>query len=481
MARTKAFRCSALVAALALLWSASGCSHEARRPNVLLVSIDMLRADHLSCYGYERPTSPAIDRLAAEGQLFESHVSSSSWTLPGHASLFTSLPDSVHGAVDTSMRLADATTTLAERFRAAGYRTAGFYAGPYLYPVFGLDQGFAQYVDCTSYGAKYAGRPVDEWAADKGMMQASHEDVTNPAVYAAFSRWFAGRGAEPFFAFVHLWDVHYDFLPPPPWDKRFDPDYDGPVTGKGFQFDPAIGPRMAQRDLQHLLALYDGEIGWTDTWIARIRADLEAAGVLEDTIVVVTSDHGTEFFEHGGKGHRKTLHDEVVRIPLVIRWPKALPAGGRVRAQTRSIDVGPTLLELAGLPAADDVVGSSLLPIVRDPASQPPRRAVLELSTLGLAERAVRTNEWKLVDAMHAKDHYWFDLVVDPREQLRRGDFDSPRGKELEDAYLAEVEALEAFMGAHPPVHERSDVPDAVKRSLQQFGYVGEDEPARPR
>lgn len=457
------------------------CSKEERRPNVLLISIDMLRADHLSCYGHERPTSPAIDRLAAEGQLFESHVSSSSWTLPGHASLFTSLPDSVHGAVDTHMRVADATTTLAERFRAAGYRTAGFFAGPYLHPVFGLDQGFAQYVDCTSYGRQLAGRPVEQWADNREVMKASHADITNPTVFAAFQRWFGGRDEQPFFAFVHLWDVHFDFLPPPPWDTRFDPDYQGPVTGKDFLFDPAIGPRMAPRDLQHLLALYDGEIGWTDSWIAKIRAELEAAGVLDDTIVVVTSDHGTEFFEHGDKGHRKTLHDEVVHIPLVVRWPKALPAGGRVRAQTRSIDVGPTLLELAGLPPATDVVGASLLPLVRDPAGQAPRRAVLELASLGLTQRAVRTNEWKLVDAMYAKSHYWFDLAGDPREQTRRMDFEGPQGQAMEAAYLAEVEALEAFMAAHPPVHERSDVPDAVKKSLQQFGYVGDDADTAPR
>ena len=136
---------------LALL-AASACGGASEgRPNVLLISIDTLRADHVGAYGYQRATSPNLDRLAGAGVLFEQHVSSSSWTLPGHASLFTSVPDAVHGCSDTPFALAEEHTTLAERFRESGWATGGFFAGPYLHPAFGLSQGFEHYENCTSY------------------------------------------------------------------------------------------------------------------------------------------------------------------------------------------------------------------------------------------------------------------------------------------------------------------------------------------
>src|SRR5262249_6364996 len=146
---------------------------------------------------------------------------------------------------------------------------------------------------------------------------------------------------------------------------------------------------MPPRDFQHLLALYDGEIAWTDSFIGRLRADLEKAGILDDTLIVITSDHGTEFFEHGDKGHRKTLHDEVIRIPLVLRYPKKLPRGARIEALSRGIDVGPTVLELAGFPPPTDVFGTSLVPAIQNPGTRVVGRIVSELDSVGRNLRAV--------------------------------------------------------------------------------------------
>lgn len=473
--------------ALALMCGLAACtetvkeSPSGRRPNVLLISIDMLRSDRLSCYGHTRATSPAIDRLAAEGQVFETHVSSSSWTLPGHASLFTALPDSLHGAVDMDMRVAEGQFTLAERFQSAGWTTAGFYSGPFLHPAFGFGQGFERYVDCTSYGKSLSQAQVQQWTRSVDVEKAAHADITSPRVHAAFEQWLTTRDRDrPFFAFLHMWDVHYDFLPPPPYDTLFDPDYKGPIDGRDFWFDDRIRADMNPRDLQHLLALYDGEIAWTDSWIARIREDLTRAGVLDNTIVVITSDHGTEFFEHGAKGHRNTLHEEVVRIPLIVRWPSAISAGGRVTQQSRSIDVLPTLLELAGLPPAADVLGRSLVPLMRDCMAPHAPHAVLELSSRGRALRAVRTQNGKLIDSLHDSRHYWYDLGTDPRELQQQDDFASPKGRALEAAYLQAVRAMEDHMSVYPPQHQRTQVPSDVRKSLSQFGYTG-DEPPAPR
>jgi arylsulfatase A-like enzyme len=465
------------VAVLALALCA--CSHAPKGPNVLLISIDSLRADHLSCYGYARATTPAIDRLASEGMLFEQHISSSSWTLPGHASLFTSLPDSIHGAFESNRRIPDALHTITERFHDAGYKTQGFFSGPYMHPAFGFGQGFDSYVDCASYAAEIDGRPAGEWVDDRKVETESHKDITNPTVYAAWQKWLAARGEGPFFTFVHMWDVHFDYLPPAPFDKQFDPDYQGTVTGENFFVDPKINAGMPERDKQHIVALYDGEIAWTDSFVARMRADLERAGLLENTIIVITSDHGEELFDHGGKGHRLTLFDEVVHIPLVVRYPAGLPRNSRIAAQTASVDVGPTLLELAGLPAATDIFGTSLVHFARDPKSVHPRRAVSELASVGRNVRAVRTLDSKVFDDVARDMGYYFDLARDPRELAPLVDFESELGKRSKAGYRAEVSRMEAYLNAHPPAEAQSSAPpDAVRKKLGELGYT--EDPKTP-
>ena len=458
------------------------CGGGEPRPNVLLISIDMLRADHVSAYGYARPTTPAIDRLAREGTLFEEHISSSSWTLPGHASIFTSLPDGVHGATDTDRALGPGVVTLAERFQGAGYETAGFFAGPYLHPTFGFGQGFERYENCASYAEELDEQATSKWSMDPKVMRDSHADVTNPSVLERFTRWFQRRSERPFFAFVHLWDVHFDFVPPPPWNTRFDPEYTGPVDGRGFWFDERIAPDMPARDLEHLIALYDGEIGWTDLHVGRMCALLAEQGLLDGTIVVVTSDHGTEFFEHGRKGHRQSLYDEVLHVPFVLRYPKHVPAGARVRMQTRSIDVGPTLLELAGLPAPADLLGRSLAPLFRPGGTLEPERAVCELDSVGIRLRAVRTSKWKFLDRIDAGDPFWFDLAADPGELAPLTDLSSELGGRASGAYLQEVGALNRWLELHPPSFVAPEIPRQVLDDLKKNGYVGgeDDEDAQP-
>jgi arylsulfatase A-like enzyme len=310
------------------------------RPNILLVSIDSLRADHVHAYGYGPETSPAIDRLAREGVLFRTAVSPTSWTLPAHLSLFTGLTPQQHGVVADDQRLRDDAPLLSEVLWRKGYTTVGFVSAPYLDSAYGFDRGFEHY---------------DDYTIAKRSFADSQRGPTSPALLRLFEDWFAawkaGGRQRPFFAFVHMWDVHYDYTPPRPFDTWFDPDYTGAVTGEDFETNPAIHPGMAARDLAHVVALYDGEIRYTDLHLGLILDRLRAAGVLDDTIVVVTADHGDEFFEHGRKGHKQALYDESVRVPLVMRFPARIPAGRIVDAQVRLIDVATTIIALAGLPA----------------------------------------------------------------------------------------------------------------------------------
>jgi arylsulfatase A-like enzyme len=449
---------------------------DASSPNVLVISIDMLRPDHVSCYGYGRPTSPRLDAFAAQGALFENAISSTSWTLPAHAALFTGLADSVHGCTDTDKRLDPSRHTLAERLRAAGYATAGFFSGPYLHPVFGLGQGFDSYVDCTSY-ARRSLKIVAERGTTEGrdLMLASHGDITNPTVYRNVNDWLVANDKRPFFLFIHMWDVHFDFIPPPPYDTMFDPDYDGVVDGRNFFFSDRINPDMAQRDLDHVLALYDGEIAWTDMHVGKILDDLEALGLADSTLVIILSDHGTEFFEHHNKGHRQTLYDEVIRIPMMIRFPGRIEPGQRFAEQVRIIDVLPTVLDFAGAPAPDDVMGQSLVPLLTGGTLARDNLAVSELYSVGVKLRSFRRNGRKLLENELNDKVYLFDLADDPGEQRPLTDIDAPVQwvrDMLDDARLGR-QWLTEFRNSMPEATATSDIPDDLRRQLESLGYLG--------
>jgi arylsulfatase A-like enzyme len=327
-----------------------------------------------------------------------------------------------------------------------------------------------------------SGRVTKDWVDDPNMQVAAHRDVTGPRVLAAVQRWIDARTARndtrPVFLFVHLWDVHYDFVPPPPYDTTFDSDYSGDISGANFFFDSRIRAGMPSRDLAYLEALYDGEIAWTDETFGRIRDALEEADLLDDGILAVTADHGDEFFEHGGKGHRQTLFREVLRVPLLLRAPGRLPAGRRIQALSRGIDLAPTLLDLAGLPGAEDCFGTSLRPVIAGSATGHAPRALSELFSNGRIQRMVRTARWKFVDDMARNQRYFIDLQADPGEQRGRTDFDSELGARAEAGYLAEVRALEAFAASRvvPAASPNSGgaIPAEVLERLNHLGYTGD-------
>ncbi|MEZ6018407.1 MAG: sulfatase [Planctomycetota bacterium] len=472
-ARSAGFAC---LAALGCAAAFSGCRRDAApaRPNVLLISIDMLRPDHLGCYGHTRDTSPTIDRLAREGVRFTQHISSAPWTLPAHTAMFTAVPDSVHGVVDPiGTALAPGFTTLAERLKAAGYATGGVFAGPYLHPAFGLGQGFDSYVDRGRY---LGDTPLDAqhaWSMDEAVMRASHHGVTNDGVYESAVEFLQQHAhKQPFFAFVHLWDVHFDFTPPAPYDTLFDPDYTGPITGRDFFFDPAINAAMPARDREHLLALYDGEIRWTDEVVGRIVAELQRLGVADDTLVIVTSDHGTELFEHGGKGHRTSLYDEQLRIPLIVWFPKGL-APRVVDAQTRMIDLAPTILDLVDVAAPDGWMGESLAPLARGAPLAFDNVAVSELMSVGRELRSVRVPGAKLiVDTAHDRAAWW-DLARDPGELTPLVVEGSDQGAGLQNVYARVLARLTEAIAARPAGPGTPALSPAVQRSLEANGYVG--------
>jgi arylsulfatase A-like enzyme len=482
-AMSPALRPSLALAGLLLAACGAGdAPREARRPSLILVSIDSLRPDHLGCYGHGRDTSPFLDSLADRGVRFESAVSTTSWTLPSHASLFTGLLGPTHGLVDNGLSLSPDHLTLAELLAGEGYETAGFFGGPYLHPTFGLGQGFTTYRSCMGTTPDDAGGAAVRTSA-MAPDAPSHRDVTGPRTRERVREWAASRAEPdaPYFLFLHLWDVHYDFVPPEEYAALFvDPAYDGPADGRLMTND-AIRPGMSARDLDHVKALYDAEIRFTDDVLRGIVADLEGLGMMEDTALVVTADHGEEFLEHGQKGHNKTLFDEVLRVPLIVVWEGRVPAGRVVADQVQLVDLMPTLAAMAGFRGEVPGQGRDLAPLLTGGA-MPARDALSGLFIDGRSLRALRSNERKVIRLEDGGPSALVDLVANPQEDFRRMIYpDTPGGQErlrrgaeeLERA-ARRAEELRVLLDRRPP--DAIELPPGMLEELRGLGYIGEEE-----
>ena len=309
------------------------------RPNLVVISVDSLRPDHLGAYGYDRETSPAFDRLAGGATLFERAWSTTTWTLPSHLSLLTGLTPDEHGVHGHGHRLSESAALVSELLRPAGYRCEAIVSGAFLHRRYGYDQGWERWDDELAF----------ESEATHAYGEVTSERVHAKAV-AALDRLAPG----PFLLFLHYFDVHYDYIAPPPYDRMFDPDYAGGEDGRRFVARTLRRREMPARDLAHLVALYDGEIRWVDDWLGKLFDELAQRGLAERTLIAVTSDHGDEFLEHGRFGHSNNLLDVTLRVPLVVRFPGGAGAGRRLATPVGLVDLAPTLLAAAGVapPAA---------------------------------------------------------------------------------------------------------------------------------
>jgi len=376
-----------------------------RPRNVLLISIDSLRADHVGSYGYRRQTSPIIDRLATEGVRFATAYASSSWTLPSHATMLTGRYPLSHGAISLERPLLAATPTLATVLGGAGYATGGFVSYEFLRRRYGFDAGFDYFDDFTT------DLPTDE---------EERNTTTGPLLNAQIVPWVEANKDRPFFLFVHYYDVHFNYDPPPPYDTMFDPDYEGPDLRR-FLDNPAIHPGMPKRHLEQLIALYDGEIRLTDAMVGEVVETVDRLGIGDETLLIVTSDHGDEFFEHGDKGHQKTLYDEVLKVPLVMRWPAALAAGQTLEIPVSQVDLAPTIYDVTAVQPPPGLEGRTLAPMLFGKPDRPTEiYAHLCGRTLPKNLVTVRRGTEKYLQNLSMPRAEFYDLDVDPGEKLSR-------------------------------------------------------------
>ena len=346
----------------------AGCG-ESARPNVLLIIFDTARADRFPFDGYTRPTTPNLMPIAAEGVVYTQAFSPAPWTVPAHASLFTGQYPSLHRTDCGSLRLPDQVTTLAETLQAAGYRTIGYTANPWLGRDYNFQQGF------DTYGETW--RDVPQESEDTGA------GLTNDKVIR-FLRWRADNqdaASQPFFLFINYFEPHLPYHPPEPERSRFlrpraDPAKVKRLSRLGHpdEMRYIVGlSDLTDDDMGVLNDLYDGEIAYTDRRAGEVLSVLREQGILDRTIVAVAGDHGENIGDHHMMDHKLSVHDTLLHVPLLLRYPPRIRAGRSIDTRVQMHDLYPTILGLAGVaPPQGAVVEAVPLPGTGLPGSGRP-------------------------------------------------------------------------------------------------------------
>ncbi len=454
-------------------------------PNVLLIVLDTLRPDHLGSYGYDRPTSPGIDAFASRAVVFERAISSAPWTAASMASLFTSLHPSVHG-LDSGPQwgagkqsaggklpfalqsaLSPSQLTLAEIMRRDGYVTAGFISNVYVNSIFGFAQGFDIYDD--EHG---------EYSRNVSNIKRRGAK-TNERIFAWLDQ-RADRDSEPFFLFAHFNDAHWPYVPPAPFGQDFVAGYEGELTPEKTT---AIVERqgrpigdLSEEDLRYIVGLYDGELQYLDDQVKKLLDRVNQMKSSRDLLVVITADHGEEFLDHGSASHGYTLYDEQVHVPLIIRMPGIEP--GRVANQVRSIDVTPTILDLAGVSAGEATFqGTSLRPLLGGGGKIPGLPAFSEAAYRGDQRAISSADGWKMIRDDAGDTTRMFDLNADPREQRDQLEAAPPSRRDGLST------ALESWKGANQRLAQQLGPADgegevvldaATQDQLEALGYIND-------
>jgi len=465
-------------------------------PNLIIILIDTLRNDHVSWTGYERSTTPELDRLVARGTVLTGAVTQAPYTKPASASLLTSLYPTTHGAVET-LGLPESVTTLAEIMLDRGYHTIGVSANTYITPVFGFEQGFETLVTLP-YATTHKNdlghllrRLYRRFGPTPGVYQLEQalvqlemvffwpvppqaSELSGRQVIDGFFDWLRqGEEREPFFAYLHFLEPHALYDPPPPFNTLFGEPFEGdPVTNHPSTVGTFAPDRKAQplpeEEIRNMIDNYDGEIAFLDMEIGRMIDTLEARGLLDRSLFVVVADHGETFYEHGVWGHGHSLYEEELRVPLVFVQPGKIPGGKRISSTVRLVDVLPTALDLLGLAPHPEAQGTSLanLILAGEGESLP---AYSEVQWSGKKHDAFRKGKYKLIRSSDG-DVWLYDLEADSLELRDRADEEQEVVREM----LREMDALVGFLteSSLGRVGEETELDAATIERLRALGYM---------
>lgn len=404
--------------------------------NVILISLDTLRPDHLGCYGYPRDTSPRIDLFSKDSVLFESAISHAPSTKPSHASVFTSMLVSHHGAMGGDANLSDDSLTMAEIMKKQGYTTVSYNGNGRIASLYGFGQGFDVYDE--SYPNKFI-----------------------KTVNAA-NQWLDDHPGEKFFMFLHTYEVHLPYNPAEKYLKLFVTDYSGSLPNlvrESLVREINEGKRrITEEDKQHLVNLYDASIRSLDAAFGALIKSLVKRDLYDESLIIVFSDHGEEFGERGKVSeHSYSLYDELLKVVLLIKFPRGAFRSARVKDSVRLIDILPTVHDVLDIPIPPHFEGVSLIRKIGGDTKE----GLFCISELGnLKKRSIRTDRWKLYQTM------LFDLEKDPSETVDVSKEQKRVKNQLEAAMREGIEARDQKRG-------KNVTPDDETRArLKELGYI---------
>jgi arylsulfatase A-like enzyme len=468
--------------------------------NVILISLDAVRSDHLGCYGYPRNTSPYIDRLASRALLFTNAFSTSSQTLESVPSLFTATYPVTHRVRTFANALPERILTMPQIFKLFGYKTALFSSIGVVSESFGYGRGIDDYSGPETHLIYHTilfftikkfsllKIPILD-TLSKGSLRlfsvlVSFKYTTPPSdpnlIRQNLASWINAHKDERFFIYVHFQGGHAPYKPPYPYSRLFDPEYPhDPITkspkGTGLFLPFVEGTALQERDIKNLIAQYDGEIFYHDENIGMLLDHIKKLGLDRNTIIVITADHGEEFYEHRGWEHGHSLFDEVIHIPLIVYVPGIIKNARTIDALVSSVDIMPTLLGLCGIAARFSfpykIAGVDLSPdIVSGNHIQSRKFILAEVYQGGHQARCYRTNRYKAIQAEYGKkiEHMVFDLEADPQEQ----DNIYEQEKEISNDLFAQMESAvkEAEKLSFRP--RQTIVDEKLKELLKSLGYL---------
>jgi len=448
-----------------LLCSSCGASVSAPPPNIVLITVESLRPDHMASFGGPRTTSPRLDALSEEAVFYTDAHSVTSWTLSSHASLFTGLYPTAHQTTGPLSKLGSAYTTIAESLSERGYDCAGFVSGPYLRKQHGLNQGFSIYDDSAAELTSAAG----------------HGDITNGRMHDLTSSFVESRRASdrPFFLFGYYWDPHYDYIPPAPFDNEFVDARCETIDVTGYETAGHVTADITPAQLRYVESQYDGEIKCTDEILGRLFDVLRAEGQWDNTLVIITSDHGEEFFDHGEKGHKHNLYVESVHVPLIVKYPGGERRGTDDRLVSL-VDIHPTILEVADIAGYEHLHGVSLC----EPNPAANRPIYFELLSRWYFPKpgggtdvqeqsfvAIRRGDHKLIKSSANEFVELYDVRADPREQVDLFGERTARAKRLFTTLTSWRADMQAIAEYHTEGGDAQISGEALER-LRALGYV---------
>ncbi|MFH0945316.1 MAG: sulfatase [Planctomycetota bacterium] len=450
-----------------------------RLPNLLFISVDTLRADHLGLYGYDRPTSPFLERFAERATVVENYFAVAPYTLPTHATMLTGLFPPKHGAVDQEGLDTSRVAYLPVLLAREGYATGGFTASGYLSEEFGFADGFDRYglVDPIDRGDDQI-KDLYRTTDDSGAQHSGPLDRRRHSLGAA-ARWIESKREQQWFAFLHTFVTH-QYRPPERDGQLFDTGARGAWDGVEYErleeHNSWLEHPPEEGDVQHLIDLYDATIHYCDRMLGQFLDHLEAEGLLKNTVVVITSDHGEEFFEHGGLKHSVTMYDEMLHVPLIVRLD-GQTKGLRVRDPISQVDLMPTLLDIMGLDPLENTDGFSQLNLFfgeRAVGRTAPLFA--HVQTQVSCRESLRYGPYKIIrnelspDVSNPAAREWelYDLRSDRAEQENLAQVSDPGFRNMAE----HLEAVRAMIWSGAVQGRKAEISEELADQLKQLGYL---------